>query len=172
MCIRDRVNRLGKRMSTEAEICKKNEHVFDYPWEVVMKALWNKYPNKELDFVKFNKVIDMQMVNQNCLKFKKLMFAKKFSMIWMYTIEEIEFDFERKVFTLQSRIIKKSAFFPSIFNVKEYIQYQPCDQLSDKTLYTKQVVGSNLVNKYMDKLNSSFEKGCKIVEEKCKEFLH
>ena len=79
---------------------KKNEHIFDYPWETVIKAFWNKYPDKDLDFVKFSKVIDMKMINENCIHFKRIMYSKKFSMIWMYTIEEIEFDFENKVFNL------------------------------------------------------------------------
>lgn len=136
-----------------------------------MKALWNKYPNKELDFVKFSKVIDMKMVNEHCIQFKKLMYSKKFSMIWVYTIEEIEFDFEKKIFNLQTRVIKKSSFVPPVFSMKEFIQYKPLNEyFSDKTLYTKYLNASG-VNKYIDKLNSSFEKGCNIVEKKCKEFL-
>lgn len=45
---------------------------------------------------------------------------------------------------------------------------------SDKTLYNKFIdedSGSNFVKAYLAKINSSFLKGCQIVEQKCKEFM-
>jgi hypothetical protein len=38
---------------------EENKHVFQFNWETVIKGFWNKYPCPELDFVKWNKVVDI-----------------------------------------------------------------------------------------------------------------
>lgn len=43
-------------------------HIFHHDWEIVVKAFWNKYPCPELDFVKWNKVVDIMMNYDNTMQ--------------------------------------------------------------------------------------------------------
>jgi hypothetical protein len=51
-----------------------NRYVFNYTWELVVKGFWNKYPCPELDFVKWNKVIDLVVNGDNTLTVKRLVY--------------------------------------------------------------------------------------------------
>lgn len=147
-----------------------NQYVFNFDWETVIKAYWNKYPHKDLDFVVYNRVIDIKRLDDDSLVVKKLMFCKKFKLIWAYTMEEMRIDVNQRILDLQTQILAATKGFPT--EGVERICYQAVNNEKGKTLYTKFLESRSTLQKYYGKINSGFEKGCKIVEEKCKEVLN
>ena len=51
---------------------KRDNYVFNYPWDLVMKGLWIKYPNSKMDFVKSHQVVGMEILPNGSLKVQKL----------------------------------------------------------------------------------------------------
>lgn len=151
----------------ELAASKTDQYVFNFDWETVIKAFWNKYPHKDLDFVVYNRVIDMKRLDDNSIMVKKLMFCKKFKLVWAYTMEEMKIDFDQKILDLKTRVLAASKCLPT--DGIENIRYATMNNEQGKTLYTKFLESRSTLQKYYGKLNSGFEKGCKIVEEKCKE---
>lgn len=151
----------------ELQASKTDQYVFNFDWETVIKAFWNKYPHKDLDFVIYNRVIDMKRLDDNSIMVKKLMFCKKFKLVWAYTMEEMKIDFDQKILDLKTQILAASKCLPT--DGIERIRYNAMNNEQGKTLYTKFLESRSTLQKYYGKLNSGFEKGCRIVEEKCKE---
>jgi len=146
---------------------KINNYTFQFSWPTVVKGLWIKYPNKHLSFVKFNHVIDMEIVDSNTIKIKKLMYSKV-GFFFMYSIEDIIIDFKGKSFDMTTSMLKKSKAFP--FG-KENCKYMGIDiDGVEKTLYTKRMLTSDTILKWMNYFQNSFVKGCKIIDENCKNF--
>lgn len=48
------------------------KHIFNFNWETVIKGFWNKYPCPELDFVKWNKVVDIVPCSDDTILVKRL----------------------------------------------------------------------------------------------------
>jgi len=154
----------------EASTAKTDSYIFNYNWETVIKGFWNKYPHKDLDFVVYNRVIDMKRLDDDSIIVKKLMFCKKFKLIWAYTMEEMRIDFDQKILDLKTQVLAASKCLPT--EGVERICYKALQEEPGKTMYTKFLESKSTIQKYYGKLNSGFEKGCKIVEEKCNEVLH
>ena len=49
-----------------------NKYIFNYDWETTVKGFWNKYPCPEIDFVKWNKVVDIMMNYDNTMQIKRI----------------------------------------------------------------------------------------------------
>jgi len=154
----------------EPSTAKTDQYIFNYNWETVIKGFWNKYPHKDLDFVVYSRVIDMKLLDDDSILVKKLMFCKKFKLIWAYTMEEIKIDFDQKILDLKTQVLAASKCLPT--EGVERICYQALQNEPSKTMYTKFLESKSTIQKYYGKLNSGFEKGCRIVEEKCNEILH
>jgi len=149
---------------------RTDEHIFNFDWTTVVKALWNKYPHKDMDFVIYNKVVDLKLLDEDTILVKKIMYCKKYFLLWSYTLEETKINFKNKILDLETKLIAASKAFPQ--SGIEKISYF---QLPDKpgcTLYTKYIESKSTVSKYYHKLGSSFQKGCEIIEEKCREILN
>ena len=145
-----------------------NQFVFNFNWETVVKGFLNKYPHKDLDFVVYNRVIDIKRLDDDSLLVKKLMFSKKFKLVWAYTMEEMRIDVNQKILDLKTQILAASKCLPT--DGVERICYKALNE-PGKTMYTKFLESRSAMQKYYGKLNSGFEKGCKIVEEKCNEIM-
>ncbi|KRX03893.1 hypothetical protein PPERSA_04771 [Pseudocohnilembus persalinus] len=146
----------------------QNQYVFQYPWETVIKGFWSKYPSQEMNFVKFNNVIDMQLLPNQDISFKRLMYTKFQKFIWAYSVEEIIIKFDEKVMEMKTELIQKSSLFPPLGAGAELIKYQAFDGF--QTLYEKSIKNqesTQFLKKYMDKFSDSFKKGCQIVEDRC-----
>jgi len=154
----------------EVPAAKTDQYIFNYNWETVIKGFWNKYPHKDLDFVVYSRVIDMKRLDDDSIVVKKLMFCKKFKLVWAYTMEEMRIDFDQKILDLKTQVLAASKCLPT--EGVERICYQASHTEPGKTMYTKFLESKSTLQKYYGKLNSGFEKGCKIVEEKCNEILH
>eukprot|EP01017_Pseudomicrothorax_dubius_P012346 TRINITY_DN1502_c0_g2_i2.p1 TRINITY_DN1502_c0_g2~~TRINITY_DN1502_c0_g2_i2.p1 ORF type:complete len:163 (+),score=19.58 TRINITY_DN1502_c0_g2_i2:148-636(+) len=155
-------------MAEEPKVDLK-QYIFNYPWETVVKSLWEKYPHKELDFVKFSRVIDLQVLDDKSLVIRKLMYCKKFMMMWAYSVEEIRLDARNRICEMRTELLKKSKCVPDLTG-SESIIYRAHGDLMDKTLYLKALRStSNLFGKFLEKFNGSYEKGCRIIEAKCQE---
>ena len=128
-------------MSENQETGKQSKnYVFPYDWKTVMKGFWNKYPDKKLDFVKWNKVIGFDINEDGSLKFRRVIYIKKFYLIWAYGQEELHFNFRQKILDAKTRVLKKSSWVP--YSADEYIQYREFfnkDNLIEKknTMYKK-----------------------------------
>ena len=60
-------------MHSPAEIVEKiDTHTFLYSWPTVIKSFWTKYPNPHMSYVKFNNVIDMEIIDSEKIKIKPL----------------------------------------------------------------------------------------------------
>jgi len=151
------------------ETPKTDEYLFNFNWETVIKGYWNKYPHKDLDFVVYSRVIDMKRLDDDSVLVKKLMHVRKFGLLWAYTMEEMKIDFNSKILDLKTQILAASKCLPT--DAVERICYRAVNNEKGQTLYTKFLESRGTIQKYYGKLNSGFEKGCKIVEEKCKEVL-
>ena len=149
---------------------KMEEHIFSYPWETVVKAFLNKYPSQHLDFVKFNRVVEMKILDDNCVLLKRVMFSKKYRFMWVYSLEEIKIDFKKRLMEMETSLLKKSNLVPN-FGAKENVIYKSweLDPLG-KTFYGKVINSTSKLQKYMGEITQSFKKGCKIIENKCEEF--
>jgi len=148
---------------------KTDSYIFNFNWETVIKGFWNKYPHKDLDFVVYSRVIDMKRLEDDSILVKKVMYVKKFSLLWAYTMEEMKIDFNEKVLDLKTQVLAASRCLPT--DTVENIRYKAIHNEPGQTLYTKFLESKGAIQKYYGKLNSGFEKGCKIVEEKCNEVL-
>ena len=63
-------------MNSQSIQFSKSEFLFNHPWETVVKGFLQKYPHKDLSFVKSNNIIDMQLINDNCLNINRLVYSK------------------------------------------------------------------------------------------------
>ena len=155
-------------MSEDKEGSQSQTYVFNYEWKTVMKGFWNKYPSKKLDFVKWNKVIGFDINEDGSIKFKRIIYIKKLYFIWAYGLEELTFDFKKKILDAKTSIIKKSIWVP--YSAMEHIRYKEMHAKErQRTMYEKMITyKTGAVSSFLQKLNSSYKKGCMIVEEKCK----
>lgn len=87
---------------------QSKEFTFNYPWETVMKAYWDKYPDQSIDFVKWNKVIGFDINPDGSIQFKRVIMIKKFYFIWAYGLEELTFNFKDKIMDMKTSVLKKS----------------------------------------------------------------
>lgn len=148
---------------------KIETHIFYHPWRSVIQGFWTKYPNKQMAFVKFNHVIDFEIVDSNIITFKRLMHCKIPHLpLFSYSIEDIKIDLKEKVLEMKSFLIKKSKFFPFGDEYCKYLSQNKDGK--DCTVYTKTVMSSNKISKFLGYFNKAFEKGCQIVEENTQKF--
>jgi PRELI-like family. len=152
-----------------SEFIRNDRYVFDFDWTTVVKALWNKYPHKDLDFVIYNKVIDLKRLDDDTLFVKKVVYCKKYLFLWAYAVEEIKIDLNQKILDLQTKFIAASKCLPT--DGVEKITYAALNNEPGKTLYTKLLQSKSTFQKYYQKLGTGFEKGCKIIEQRCREIL-
>jgi len=69
--------------------------VFPFPWKTVIKAFWIKYPSKELDMVKFKKVIEFKNLEDNKMYIKSLIYTKNI-LYYVYSVEEMICEFDNQ----------------------------------------------------------------------------
>ena len=50
----------------------RSSYIFNYNWETVVKGFWVKYPCPEIDFIKWNKVIDLVVNPDNTVSVKRI----------------------------------------------------------------------------------------------------
>ena len=149
---------------------KKNQsqnYTFDYDWKTVMKGFWNKYPDRKLDFVKWNKVIGFDVNEDGSIKFKRVIFIRKLYFIWAYGLEELEFNFKNKIMDAKTKILKKSICVP--YTADEFIQYREFMN-RDKLATTYQKIldyKTGAVSNFLSKVNKSYIQGCTIVSDRC-----
>lgn len=158
----------GAQPAPESLEKKERDYTFNYSWPLVVKAFWDKYPNKSIDFVKYNKLIGMKMDEKGVLRLKRVQHIHKWSFIWAYIIEEISIDPKEQIMEMHSYVLKKSDLIPLFGN--EYISYRAVDDLKDqveKTLYSKRLVIEGTINKALSSFSDGFTKGIKIVEDNC-----
>lgn len=147
---------------------KERDYTFNYSWPLVVKAFWDKYPNPNMDFVKYNKLIGMEMLDDGKIRMKRVQYTQKWSFLWAYVIEEITIDPKNQVMEMQSKILKKSDLIPVLGN--EYISYRAANDLKDqvnKTIYSKRLELEGTINKAINSFSDGFSKGIKIVEDNC-----
>jgi hypothetical protein len=153
---------------TEVAEKKERDYTFNYSWPLVVKAFWDKYPNKSLDFVKYNKLVGLNMDEAGVIKLKRIQHIQKWSFLWAYIIEEISIDPKNQIMDMHSYVLKKSDLLPIFGN--EYISYRAVDDLKDtmeRTLYSKRLVIEGTLHKAMSSFSDGFAKGIKIVEDNC-----
>lgn len=119
---------------TEAQDLK---HEFNYEWKTVVRAFWDKYPDQRLDFVKFSKVVDMEMREDGTIRFDRVQYVQKWGFIWAYTLEELTFDFGNQVMDLRTTVLRKSSYIP--MTAAEEIRYEALKNEAERTLYTKKL---------------------------------
>ena len=149
---------------------KKNQSqtfTFDHDWKTVMKGFWNKYPDKKLDFVKWNKVIGFDVTEDGNIKFKRIIFIKKLYFIWAYGLEELTFDFKKRILDAKTSVLRKSMWVP--YSADEFIQYKEfLNKDKFNTIYEKILdYKTGAVSNFLSKVNKSYVKGCMIVAGKC-----
>lgn len=149
----------------ETAIEKIDTHLFQYPWSLVVKGFWQKYPSKQLNFVKFNHVIDFEIPSADIIKFTRLMYCKiSFLPLFSYSVEDITINLKEKALEMKSVIIKNSPFLPT---GKEHCSYLSHNlEGNDFTKYTKSVLSSNKISKFLHYFATGFKQGCQVVEEK------
>ena len=174
-----------------------NSYTFLYSWESVVKGFWLKYPNPKFPNVIFNKVIDMEIIDDTKLLIKRMMFSK-YVWFWGHSIENITIDLKNRTLSMVTTITKRSKLSP---NGKENCVYKAIEEEEGgrevegrskteeegvkreneqekeerregggRTLYTKELFSHVKIMKILGNLNHSFEKGCKIVEELSRSF--
>ena len=155
-------------MSEKEKGTQSQNYTFSYDWKTVMKGFWNKYPSKQLDFVKWNKVIGFDINEDGSIKFKRVIFIKKLYFIWAYGLEELEFNFKKKILDSKTSILKKSMWVP--YSAMEHIRYKEIVILQKlSTTYEKMLnYKTGCISNFIQKVNSSYKRGCMIVEEKCR----
>lgn len=114
-----------------------------------MKAFYNKYPNKEQSYIKYNYVYDISQ-QENEYQIKKIKYS------WLYTVEcysleIIKIDFIKRYSEVKSYVVKKSFLAPN-FN------------------YTMKFIGKEDTTEYHNSngIGSREQKGIKFLEESIK----
>ena len=149
----------------------KSEYSFPYEWKTVVRAFWDKYPNEMMDFIKYNQVVDIDILEDGKLQIQRIQKAQKWRYLWAYSLEKITFDFENKIMDLTTIPLKKCSLIPigGIETIR-YSAYQDLIEKCEKTLYTKSLAVKGTMTKFVEKFNDGFKKGCDIVEKNCEEF--
>lgn len=164
-----RINNMGEDKPNETPTEKKEkDYTFQYNWATVVKAFWDKYPHKQMEFVQYNKLIGLEVLDNGTLLFRRVQHIRKWKFIWAYILEEIKIDSVNKVMTMESKVLKKSDMVPFFGN--EFITYKAVNDLKDRmerTLYSKQLILEGTINKALGAFSDGFTKGIKIVEENC-----
>jgi hypothetical protein len=47
-------------------------YTFNFDWQTVVKGFWSKYPCPEISFIKWNKVVDLEILSDNTLRIKRI----------------------------------------------------------------------------------------------------
>uniref|UniRef100_A0A914HQ04 PRELI/MSF1 domain-containing protein n=1 Tax=Globodera rostochiensis TaxID=31243 RepID=A0A914HQ04_GLORO len=108
-----------------------NEKTFDYPWEKVVTAAIQKYPNPENDSVSGIDVVSQQVRNGQLhserilqTKFNVMAWASKlvgFFSPYQYSLEYSVIDPKRKIMRLNTR----NLCLPNQLKVDEHLEYTP-----------------------------------------------
>ena len=146
----------------------EHRHIFPYKFEIVIKGLWNKYPTLLIPFVQFHKVIDMKMISEDVIAFKKLMYTTSY-FTWAYAIEDIKIDLKNRVLEMKTSILKSKMKVDP--NAIEYIVYKALPKEREETLYTKAFKSGEIVSKFESKIASTFSLGAGIVTRRCEEIV-
>ncbi len=153
-----------------------SEHVFNHPWENVVKAALQKYPNPLNPGVIGVDVIDRQ-INGHVIRSHRLLTTQWSLPSWMARIlgnnvchasEHSEIDIKNKTLSLRSR----NLTFNNIINVDEKLHYSIHPLDSKKTLLTQEaqitVQNAPLIDYLEDmlatKMNNNAHKGRQAIE--------
>lgn len=151
-------------MENKKIVRKEETYKFHHPWPIVVKAFWIKYPNPKFQYVKFNKVIDMEVIDSDIIRVKRIMFSKiKDIFLQLYSLEDIVINFKESTLEMETLMLKKSMFVPLGKEICRYISIN--ENGNNYTLYTKIIESTNKIKLFLDYFSNNFVKGCQVVEE-------
>lgn len=124
-----------------------SEHIFNHPWEVVIKAAMQKYPNPMNPSVVGVDVLDREIDTQGRLHSKRLLstewglpsIVKSLvgnARTYTYVQEQSVIDPKEKTFELQSSNIT----FTNMVSVDEKLTYKPHPEDPEKTILTQEAL--------------------------------
>ncbi|CAI5686752.1 PRELI domain containing protein 3B [Oreochromis niloticus] len=124
-----------------------SEHIFNHPWEMVIKAAMQKYPNPMNPSVVGVDVLDREIDTQGRLHSKRLLstewglpsIVKSLvgnARTYTYVQEQSVIDPKEKTFELQSSNIT----FTNMVSVDEKLTYKPHPEDPEKTILTQEAL--------------------------------
>ncbi|XP_005929779.1 PRELI domain containing protein 3B-like [Simochromis diagramma] len=124
-----------------------SEHIFNHPWEMVIKAAMQKYPNPMNPSVVGVDVLDREIDTQGCLHSKRLLstewglpsIVKSLvgnARTYTYVQEQSVIDPKEQTFELQSSNIT----FTNMVSVDEKLTYKPHPEDPEKTILTQEAI--------------------------------
>ncbi|KAM9410319.1 PRELI domain containing protein 3B [Pholidichthys leucotaenia] len=124
-----------------------SEHIFNHPWEMVIKAAMQKYPNPMNPSVVGVDVLDRNIDRQGRLHSKRLLSTEwglpsivksliGSSRTYTYVQEQSVVDPKEKTFELQSSNIT----FTNMVSVDERLTYKPHPEDPEKTILTQEAI--------------------------------
>ncbi|KAL3978732.1 hypothetical protein ACER0C_019794 [Sarotherodon galilaeus] len=124
-----------------------SEHIFNHPWEMVIKAAMQKYPNPMNPSVVGVDVLDREIDTQGRLHSKRLLstewglpsIVKSLvgnARTYTYVQEQSVIDPKEKTFELQSSNIT----FTNMVSVDEKLTYKPHPEDPEKTILTQEAI--------------------------------
>ncbi|XP_004547729.1 PRELI domain containing protein 3B [Maylandia zebra] len=124
-----------------------SEHIFNHPWEMVIKAAMQKYPNPMNPSVVGVDVLDRKIDTQGCLHSKRLLstewglpsIVKSLvgnARTYTYVQEQSVIDPKEQTFELQSSNIT----FTNMVSVDEKLTYKPHPEDPEKTILTQEAI--------------------------------
>jgi hypothetical protein len=125
-----------------------------------------KYPCDKLNWVKWNRVLDMQQEGE-VLTVRRLMCSRFPFGQSCHVLEEIVIDKGSRVMSMRSRVVKRSGLLPDLAGTERIIY----KAFNNATLYFKEVTAGSALKDWLEKVNSSFHAGCKVVEARTIELL-
>lgn len=124
----------------------KSEHVFDHPWETVVQAAQQKYPNPLNPSVLGVDVLDREVGRDGVLRSHRLMSTEWGMPSWLtnfvglnqtcYVSEHSEVNPGRRTMNLRSR----NLTFSHYLTINEQLTYVPHPEDSNRTLLTQEAV--------------------------------
>uniref|UniRef100_A0A3Q0SFM5 PRELI domain containing 3 n=1 Tax=Amphilophus citrinellus TaxID=61819 RepID=A0A3Q0SFM5_AMPCI len=124
-----------------------SEHIFNHPWEMVIKAAMQKYPNPMNPSVVGVDVLDRDIDKQGRLHSKRLLSTEwglpsivkslvGSARTYTYVQEQSVVDPKEKTFELQSTNIT----FTNMVSVDERLTYKPHPEDPEKTILTQEAI--------------------------------
>jgi hypothetical protein len=123
-----------------------NEHVFNHPWETVIKAAVQKYPNPLNPSVLGVDVVDRRILPTGLIKSHRIFTTKWNLQPWAakllggdrqaYASEHSVIDINKKTLTLRTR----NLTFNNIINVDETCVYTEHPDDSEKTMFKQESI--------------------------------